>query len=350
MSTVDQEQEILFALAVGQTRGQLQQELTTVALEHGSFQSVSAQIPKAAAGAARDSFLSARQLRLEMWPLTAPEYPRLLREISAPPPLLFVRRAKRIGEVTQSTISVVGRRVATLDVCQQATRLGLHLAQAGITVVSGLALGIDAAAHRGALATSLECPTIAVLAHGLDSIYPPSHAGLAKQIVDSGGMLISEYPPGAQALKHHFLARNRIIAGLARGVVVVQAAKRSGSLVTARCAADYGRDVFVLCGDEDPEARAGGDELLEQGAIPIEGAREILAEYQIESGFDCSAKSDDWICESVESFMIKRGCSAAELLSLELQGVVERLPGNRVRHSACDGAITSGKNSTKNGS
>jgi DNA processing protein len=184
----------------------------------------------------------------------------------------------KLSEVGQC-LGVVGTRSASIAVCQHASEIARELADAGFAVVSGLALGVDGAAHRGALAAQSQTPTIAVLAHGLDSVYPASHQGLAREILRHGGVLISEYPPGAPPLKHQFLARNRIIAGLSRGVIVVQAGKRSGSLVTAQCAVDFGRDVFIVAGDEADERWSGGRDMLEQGAMPITTAADVLREY-----------------------------------------------------------------------
>ena len=165
--------------------------------------------------------------------------------------------------------------------------------------MSGLALGVDGAAHRGALTATCGCPTIAVLAHGLDRVYPSSHSQLADSIVHQGGALVSEYPPGIEPLKHHFLERNRIIAGLSLGVVVVQAGERSGSLVTANYAADFGRDVFVLEGADGDSGFSGGARLIEDGAIPIAGAREVLEEYGVQNEAPVTGCASTWQTLSV---------------------------------------------------
>jgi DNA processing protein len=206
------------------------------------------------------------------------------------------------------------------------------LAHAGLTVISGLALGIDGAAHRGALQSGISCPTVAVLAHGLDRVYPPTHSGLARQILDAGGMLLSEYAPYIDPMKHHFLARNRIIAGLSRGVVVIEAGARSGSLVTANFAADYGRDVFVLsASDRDPDRRQGCQSLIEQGAIPITSAGDVLREYGLAAEQETKPIKQRWETMSVEAFIERSKISVGELLKRELAGQVVRLPGNQVR-------------------
>ena len=220
-------------------------------------------------------------------PFLGEGYPVSLREIPDPPAVIFIRSRSSPPNFGELIVGMVGTRAASVEMCHRASELALELVSAGVTVASGLALGIDGAAHRGALQGESPCPTIAVLAHGLDQIYPSSHRSLAEAILSSGGALISEYPPGVGPLKHHFLARNRIIAGLARGVIVAQAGSRSGSLVTARFAADFGRDVFVLSCDQSDERVAGGVSLIEEGV------------------------------------------SMSEVLRLEISGFVRRLPGNR---------------------
>jgi DNA processing protein len=213
--------------------------------------------------------------------------------------------------------------------CHVASELGQQLAQGGVTVVSGLALGIDGAAHRGSLASSSVLPTIGVLAHGLERIYPPSHEGLARQIVESGGALVSEYPPGTEPMKHHFLARNRIIAGLSRGVVVVEAGVRSGSLVTAQFAADFGRDVFVVTQSEVGDRNAGGDSMIEQGAHPIRSAAEVLREYGLVRSENESEGS--WRFVGLSDFVRESNLSASQLLQMEIEGTLVRLSGNMIR-------------------
>jgi DNA processing protein len=197
-------------------------------------------------------------------------------------------------------------------------------------VVSGLALGIDGAAHRGALTVSRECPTIAVVAHGLERTYPPSHSSLADAIVERGGAILSEYPPGTEPFKHHFLERNRIVAGLSLGVVVIQAGERSGSLVTARFAAEYGRDVFVLEAEEDDTRCSGGANLIEEVAIPIAGAREVLQEYGVLAAESDTGDGGAWRTMTVDEYLRMTGYSTSQLLRLEMEGRVVRLPGNRV--------------------
>jgi DNA protecting protein DprA len=330
-STSIQEREL--AVAVGLAKPTRRYELTRYAQQAGEFASVAEYVSTDALREARDILEVCAELSLLVLPITSPEYPSLLRHIDGPPSVLYLQCARGEVNISESCLAVVGRRAASVDMCSRAARLSQELAEAGCTIVSGLALGIDAAAHRGALQASISCPTIAVLAHGLDRIYPPTHQGLARQILDAGGVLMAEYPPGVRPMRHHFLARNRIIAGLSRGVVVVEAGARSGSLVTANFAGDYGRDVFVVEGDSDEESRKGGESLLAQGAILISGAQEVLAEYGIHVGQESSATRDCfWRETTLEAFRKERGFSSGEVLKLELAGHLERLPGQRVRY------------------
>jgi DNA processing protein len=200
-------------------------------------------------------------------PIDDPRYPPLLRHIPDPPRILYVRGdAAALAE--DRTVAVVGARKMTPYGAIAAATLSAGLARRGLTVVSGLALGIDAAAHRAAL--DAEGTTVAVLAGGTDraSVGPRANAGLADRIASSGGAIVSEHPPGAVSYSGNFPLRNRIIAGMSRGVIVVEAASRSGSLITARLAATYGRDVLAVPGPITAPASAGTNELLFTGAAP----------------------------------------------------------------------------------
>lgn len=325
--------ELLCAVAVGQLKESKRFQATQLVLETGSFKAVETLLSQAALEQAALVLEMCQRLNLEVWPVTSSSYPSQLREISAPPSVLYAHTLTLTPKVPHQSIGVVGTRAASVEVCRQATEIGATLAQAGLTVVSGLALGIDGAAHRGALQSRLSCPTIAVLAHGLDRVYPPTHIGLAREILDSGGIIVSEYPPGVEPMKHHFLARNRIIAGLSRGVLVVQAGARSGSLVTANFAADYGRDVFVLEGSPDEERSAGGASLIEQGAIGVSSGTDILREYNLEPADDSRTENSAWTTMSLDSFLTVTSLSFGEILKLELEGRLVRLPGNQIRVS-----------------
>lgn len=205
--------------------------------------------------------------------LNDPDYPPLLREIDHPPPLLFVHGDPASLHVPQ--IAIVGARNPSLGGRDTARQFAAHLAGSGIVITSGLAMGVDAEAHRGALAAAGR--TIAVMGTGLDRIYPARHRELAHAIAE-GGALVSEFPLGTPALAGHFPRRNRIISGLSLGTLVVEAALQSGSLITARLAAEQGREVFAIPGSiHNPLAR-GCHALIRQGAKLVETAADILEE------------------------------------------------------------------------
>lgn len=205
----------------------------------------------------------------------APEngYPRMLREIHDPPGVLFVRG--KLKPQDTMAIGIVGTRHATQYGLRQAQRLAGSLARAGLTIVSGLARGIDAAAHRAALAAGGR--TVAVLASGVLSIYPPEHNKLAEEVI-AGGALLSESPPGVRPLSGMFPQRNRLISGLSLGVIVVEAAQRSGALITARHAMEQGREVFAVPGHVDDRTAAGCHRLIRDGAKLVETADDVLEE------------------------------------------------------------------------
>lgn len=210
-----------------------------------------------------------------------PEYPLQLRNISSPPKVLFVKGKSKI--YGRRSIAVVGSRKATVYGKSVAECMGEELSSAGVSVVSGLARGIDAAAHRGALKG--ECETIAVLGCGIDVAYPRENAKLMREIAENGA-LVSEMPPGSPPLPRNFPARNRIIAGLSDGVVVIEAAEKSGALITADFALEQGRDVFALPGNVRSDLSRGAHSLIKQGAYLVEGARDILEHLGIDGGHD----------------------------------------------------------------
>ncbi|MEM9187338.1 MAG: DNA-processing protein DprA [Planctomycetota bacterium] len=204
---------------------------------------------------------------------SADGYPRALREVHDPPAVLFTRGDLLAGD--QIAVALVGSRHATRYGLEQAERLGQELARAGVTVVSGLARGIDAAAHRGALAAGGR--TLAVLAGGLLKLYPPEHRGLAEDVV-ANGCLIAEAPPRMPPMSGSFPQRNRVISGLSLGVVVVEAANRSGALITARHAGEQGREVFAVPGPVTSRLSRGCHGLIRDGAKLVAGVDDILEE------------------------------------------------------------------------
>ena len=209
------------------------------------------------------------------------EYPPLLREIHDPPYGLFIRGAAL--DNLAPALAVVGTRAASGRGISTASVLSRDAAIAGIPVVSGLARGIDAAAHRGALAARSRdrssASTVAVLPVGIDSIYPPSHRGLAAAILERGGSLISEYPPGQGPRAWRFPERNRILAGMARATLVVEAPADSGALITARHALDAGRDVWVCLALLGRPMNAGADRLASEGAPALSSLDELLSDW-----------------------------------------------------------------------
>lgn len=205
--------------------------------------------------------------------LSDPDYPALLREIPSPPPLLY-GQGDRLA-LALPTIAIVGSRSASHHGLETATRFAAELACGGFVVASGLALGIDGAAHRGTLTSGL---TLAVVGCGIDQVYPRQHATLWQQIIAAGGAVVSEFPPGTPPRAQHFPRRNRIISGLSLGVLVVEAAPRSGSLITARQALEQGREVFAIPGSiHNPLAR-GCHQLIREGATLVETTADIVAQ------------------------------------------------------------------------
>ncbi|MGH6882166.1 MAG: DNA-processing protein DprA, partial [Hypericibacter sp.] len=197
-------------------------------------------------------------------------YPEPLAAIEDAPPLLALRGTAAL--LLRPSIGVVGARNASVSGRKLAEELSRDLGAAGLVVVSGLARGIDAAAHQGALATG----TVAVFAGGLDQVYPPEHDDLAQAILDQGGALVSEMPLGTEPQARHFPRRNRLVSGLSRGVLVIEAALKSGSLTTARFALEQGREVMAVPGSPlDPRCR-GTNQLLREGAGLVETAADAL--------------------------------------------------------------------------
>jgi DNA processing protein len=201
------------------------------------------------------------------------QYPALLSEIPDPPFLLYARG--NLERLRLPAVGIVGSRAATRYGREVAARLSRDLALAGVAVVSGFARGVDAAAHQAALGSA--GGTIAVLGCGLDVEYPHEHAAL-KEALRTRDLILSEFPPGTEPRAMNFPIRNRVIAGLCAGVVVVEASRRSGSLITARLANDFGRDVFAVPGSVFSDTSRGAHELLRDGAILCRGAEDVLAE------------------------------------------------------------------------
>ncbi|MBS0480655.1 MAG: DNA-protecting protein DprA [Proteobacteria bacterium] len=211
----------------------------------------------------------------------APDYPQLLRQLDSAPPILTFRGDLALA--ARPAVAIVGARNASAAAVKLARQFAGGLADAGFTVVSGLARGIDGAAHRAAL----DDGTIGVIASGIDIAYPPEHADLQEDIARRG-LLLAEQPPGTEPLARHFPSRNRIIAGLAAGTVVVEAAPKSGSLITARLAGEAGREVMAVPGSPlDPRAQ-GCNLLIRDGAVLVQSAEDVI---ELVSGFTGAPRS-----------------------------------------------------------
>ena len=279
-----------------------------------------------------------------------PRYPASLLESPDPPLLIYAQG--RLELLQAASIAVVGSRNPTPQGLENARAFASHISQAGLTVISGLALGIDAAAHAGALEGAAS--TVAVVGTGLDIVYPRRNLGLAHRIA-AEGLIVSEYALGTPSMAQNFPRRNRIIAGLARGTLVVEAALQSGSLITARLANEAGREVFAIPGSiHSPQSR-GCHALIKQGAKLVETAQDILEELRLpgtapltrtvmrssaptDASADADADADAPLLAALgfdpvtlDGLAARTGWGAAEvsarLLGLELEGLVARLPG-----------------------
>ncbi len=281
-----------------------------------------------------------------------PRYPLRLKAIADYPGALLVSGGLALLHSAQ--LAVIGSRSHSWYGARWGKLFSETLAHKGITITSGLALGIDGVAHRGALAA--EGKTIAVLGNGLSQVYPRRHATLARQIIDNGGTLVSEFPLVTPPLPAHFPRRNRIISGLSLGVLVIEAALRSGSLVTVRCALEQGRDVFALPGPIGNPGSEGPHWLIKQGAVPVTSPEDIVEYWHNELAWLADTSDSINICVDQPSVALpfpellanvgdevtpvdvvaeRAGQSVpvtvAQLLELELAGWIAAVPGGYVR-------------------
>ncbi len=290
------------------------------------------------------------RLRLSVVTCLDSDYPPRLRNIPDPPPLLFVSGA--LARVDHNAVAIVGARRATAAGRLLTEEFSRDLASAWFTIVSGLARGVDAAAHRGAMAAGGR--TVAVLGCGIDRTYPPEHQSLRKQI-ESNGAVVAELPLGSYPHGYHFPRRNRIISGMCLGVVVTEAAVQSGSLITARLAAEQGREVFAVPGFVKAENSRGPNGLIKQGAKLVENVQDIIDELlpQLDSPFRERLKARapqpveprppvgkeeatlynmlSFEPTHIDDLITKSGLPAADvaalLLSMELKNFIRQLPG-----------------------
>jgi len=314
------------------SRADLQRIVSPAVAERLLDEDVSAQVDAALAWAAQPGN--------GLLTLADAAYPRQLLQTDDPPTLLYVKG--RVELLNRPCIAVVGSRNCTPQGAANAESFAAALSRAGLTVVSGLALGIDAAAHRGALAAP--GATIAVIGTGADRVYPARNRDLALRIANEG-VIASEFHLGTPALAANFPRRNRVISGLSLGALVVEAAERSGSLITARLAAEQGREVFAIPGSIHSPLSKGCHRLIKQGAKLVDDAQDILEEFDLKSTDRIAAKAvvparEDGLLSTmgfdpmdIDALAERSGLSAeklaATLLELELEGRVAPLPGGR---------------------
>ena len=299
--------------------------------------------------AALHSLAGARQPERDWVALGDARYPQALLQTADPPLLLYTQGDAEL--LNSPCLAIVGSRNPTPQGAENARAFAEHLGRAGLTIVSGLALGIDGAAHSGALAAGTR--TIAVVGTGLDRVYPRAHRELAHRIAERG-LIVSEFNLGTEPLAANFPQRNRIIAGLSLGTLVVEAALESGSLITARQAVESGRDVFAIPGSiHSPQSR-GCHALIKQGAKLVDDARDVLEELRwapqrrqpaarhaapaAEAPPDALLSAMGYEPVEMDQLQARTGWPTAQLsarlLELELAGRVSRLPGGRYQRAA----------------
>ena len=274
-------------------------------------------------------------------PWSDTRYPTALAAIADPPPVLWIRGDPEA--LRAPTVAIVGSRAGSAYARDVGRELGSGLARCGVTVVSGLARGVDSAAHRGALA--VDGRTVGVLGSGVDIMYPPEHSGLAREVVRRGA-LVSELPPGTTPKPAYFPQRNRLISGLSRAVVVVEASTRSGSLITARLALEQGREVMAVPGNVLTGRNRGAHALLKDGAKVVEDVADILEEIGLVGTRVTNTRADELVSKDPVLRHLSRGESydlddlivlsgldgprlLPRLLELELAGRVARRDGGR---------------------
>jgi DNA processing protein len=332
--------EAIFSASHSALAAQIGEALTQRLLAHDSRAAV------------EDALAWASQPGNALVTLADPDYPAALLDTADPPVLLYLKGRREL--LNRPMLAIVGSRNATAQGERDATAFASSLADAGLTIVSGLALGIDAAAHRGALVSKRPeaAGTVAIIGTGADRLYPARNADLAREIAERGAIL-SEFPLGTPALAANFPRRNRIIAGLAKGTLVVEAAPRSGSLITARLAAESGREVFAIPGSIHSAQSRGCHQLIRQGAKLVETAQDVLEELGWQSstapirvGVGVTAVDGEKIEDTAEeqvltalgsspcdldTLSVRSGLTAGDLLAIllpmELGGRVAQLPG-----------------------
>lgn len=256
-------------------------------------------------------------------------YPKLLKEIYSPPALLYIKGNQEC--LSEPSLSVVGTRKTTQYGRHVTPELVRQFSNAGLTIVSGIALGIDTLAHQAAL--DAHGNTIAVMACGLDLIYPATNRKLAENIINNNGILISEYPLGTPPLRQHFPVRNRIISGLSRGVVVIEGNKDSGSLITAKCALEQNREIFAVPGNISSETARGPNKLIKLGATVVTSANDVLETLKL-----------DYIQKTIQNKKIlpntKEEAQLVAILSLEPVHIDELVQKSKLNTSTINSVLT----------
>ncbi|MFI3241690.1 MAG: DNA-processing protein DprA [Alphaproteobacteria bacterium] len=278
-------------------------------------------------------------------------YPKNLKHIADAPPILFVKGDEKLLNA-KNNIAVVGGRNASINSRKFASRISYELSNCGVVITSGMARGIDTSAHRGAMhAMETKAPTIAVLGTGVDVVYPKENVELYNKIIEQG-CVVSEFLLGEGPNQSNFPRRNRIVAGLATGTLVVEATLNSGSLITARLANEFGRDVFAVPGSPSDARSLGTNKLIKDGAILVDEAEDVLSHLQLEMPekkqvvvdnnkkivnittnnniLDFIDASGVYVDELIRVTGLDVETVELELMELELSGVVERQSGNKV--------------------
>jgi len=299
----------------------------------------------------------ARKHGAEIVTLADPEYPEMLRTIHDPPLALYVKGT--LESQDRHAIAIVGSRRCTHYGTQVADRISFQLAKQGYCVISGLARGIDAAAHQGALKGGGR--TLAVLGTGIDQVYPAEHRDLAEKINNSGALL-SEFPVGFKPTRQSFPQRNRIVAGLSKGLLVAEAARGSGAMMTVDFAAEFGRQVFAVPGRIDNPSAGGCNGLIKSGAKLVEDVDDILEEFEYllppnpegredpehvrpavpmndteRTLFNALGREDTSVDELIRATGVSASAAATAMLMLEMKRQIKSLPGHKVRRLVFDG-------------
>jgi len=334
LASFEDDVEGLFSAGNAELSQRLGQKIADLIIEARSQYTVEGEIDKL------------QKLNIGYMTMYDKNYPPLLKETPDCPAILYIRG--NIEALKMPGVAVVGSRKFTQYGKKVAYNLSKNMADAGLSIISGLALGIDAVAHKAALDAG--GITIGALGCGLDKIYPATNFALGREILEKRGAVVSEFPPGTPPLVHHFPQRNRIIAGLSLGTLVVEAAEESGALITAYCALDYNREVFAVPGNIDSDTSKGANILIQKGAKMVTKAEDIFEEFDIkvkkaeqkskemfpESEEEkkitkCLKSGDKSIDEIIVESKINVVALSSAISMMEMKGMVENLGGGRFK-------------------